>query len=184
MGLDMYFSLVTVEETKCCDESIKSKWYNAACINKADDLEKLMVKKSVKDACAKLLDEPSIGAGGMDKLCVSVKKTTEIEMGYFRKFNALHGYIVENFADGVDECQDIYMPVDKTKELVENLKTILDDNTKAAELLPVTVGFFFGSSEYDSYYFDDVREAYEMFTAALAIIGDRDEFTLKYRASW
>ena len=33
------------------------------------------------------------------------------ERMYWRKFNALHSYIVENFADGIDECQKIDLSI-------------------------------------------------------------------------
>ena len=32
-----------------------------------------------------------------------------LEIGYWRKHPNLHGYIVENFAGGVDECQEIFL---------------------------------------------------------------------------
>jgi hypothetical protein len=31
----------------------------------------------------------------------------EVSLGYWRKFGPLHAYIVNTFADGVDECQRI-----------------------------------------------------------------------------
>lgn len=37
------------------------------------------------------------------------------EFGYWRKFNALHGFICDRFADGVDECQEIPLTLDNVK---------------------------------------------------------------------
>ena len=67
-----------------------------------------------------------------DKLC-----NLFVELGYWRKHPNLHGFIVKSFADGEDECQDIYL----TKE---DIKKILDANEKG--LFPTTGGFFFGKS--------------------------------------
>ena len=41
------------------------------------------------------------------------------EMGYWRKANAIHQWFVDNCADGVDECQPIYVEIDMLKKLKE-----------------------------------------------------------------
>ena len=33
------------------------------------------------------------------------------------------------------------------------------DNSKAEELLPTCSGFFFGSTDYDEYYFEDLKDS-------------------------
>ena len=112
------------------------------------------------------------------------------EVGYWRKFNALHNYIVQNCADGVDNCQEIEISKDEMKELLEvlikvhNMKnTLLESgNTeKLNDLFPTSKGFFFGSTEYDEYYFQDVKDTIELFTELLKE-EKTDYFT--YQASW
>ena len=114
-------------------------------------------------------------------------KSTQIkidyQIGYFRKFNALHSYIVKNYADGVDECQDIWLTKKGIEKLLEVLKQVSEDHSKAPELLPTQSGFFFGSTEYDEYYFADVEEAIKLFEMIIANL-DFDKFDLIYRASW
>lgn len=61
----------------------------------------------------------------------------ELFLGYWRKHSDLHGYIVEEFADGVDECQRIEIDEDGLVKLIEAVK---------AHKLPQTSGFFFGRS--------------------------------------
>lgn len=62
----------------------------------------------------------------------------EVELAYWRKHPNLHGYIVQTYAGGVDECQEI--PLDEAK--------LLDILTATQELtLPETTGFFFGTSD-------------------------------------
>ena len=34
---------------------------------------------------------------------------------------------------------------------------VLDDNSLAEELLPTRSGFFFGSTDYDEWYFEDIK---------------------------
>ena len=112
------------------------------------------------------------------------------EVGYWRKFNALHNYIVQNCADGVDNCQEIEISKDEMKEILEvlikvhNMKnTLLESgNTeKLNDLFPTSKGFFFGSTEYDEYYFQDVKDTIELFTELLKE-EKTDYFT--YQASW
>jgi hypothetical protein len=51
-------------------------------------------------------------------------RITEItlELGYWRKHPNLHGYIVENFADGVDECQEIELAPADLLNIIEAIK--------------------------------------------------------------
>jgi hypothetical protein len=65
-------------------------------------------------------------------------KTKILELGYWRKHPNLHGYIVQAFAEGRDECQDIDLSAQDIKNIIS---AINDDN------LPETTGFFFGSSD-------------------------------------
>jgi hypothetical protein len=61
-----------------------------------------------------------------------------LEIGYWRKHPNLHGYIVKEFAGGVDECQRIDL---SREQLVQLLKAVKEDK------LPPTEGFFFGESD-------------------------------------
>ena len=53
------------------------------------------------------------------------------------------------------------MTLDDVEELLEACKQVLADHSKAEELLPTCDGFFFGSTDYDEWYFDDVKEVKE-----------------------
>lgn len=120
-----------------------------------------------------------------DRNFKSVETETRYQIGYFRKFNALHSYIVKTFANGVDNCQDIIL----YKEDVEKIKKVLDDvleaNTeeKAKELLPTQSGFYFGGTDYDEFYFEDVKDAADLMQSFLDNF-DFENYQLVYRASW
>lgn len=82
------------------------------------------------------------------------KKTTNV--GYFRKVN----FLVKYFEDlGFDTPSQT--PLKITKEdaevLLDRCEKVLEDHSLAKELLPTMSGFFFGSTEYDKYYFEDVE---------------------------
>ena len=51
------------------------------------------------------------------------------------------------------------------------------------ELLPTTEGFFFGSTNYDQWYFDDIKHTVEVLTEALQNT-DSSGVSYYYQASW
>lgn len=79
------------------------------------------------------------------------------EHHYWRKFNALHGYIVDTFANGVDKCQEIRL----SKSDIEQILDILTEcyKTKDSSLLKPKEGFLFGSTEVDEYYWDCIADS-------------------------
>ena len=62
----------------------------------------------------------------------SRERTVKIsEVLYLRKANQIHRYIVENFADGRDECQEICMDIDDIKTLNDICKRIVKESKLA-----------------------------------------------------
>ena len=111
------------------------------------------------------------------------------QVAYWRKFNALHGWFINNCGGGVDECQDISVDEEKLKELLETLKEVSSNFTKAEELLPPTQGFFFGSDEIDEYYKEEVNSTIKIIEDLLEENEQSKEYGLysgefEYRASW
>lgn len=81
------------------------------------------------------------------------------EAGYFRKFNALHNWIVTHCGNNVDDQYPIKLEFVKLKELLNILELIDEKTGNAKTLLPTQSGFFFGSTEYDDYYYDNIEVA-------------------------
>ncbi len=102
------------------------------------------------------------------------------EVGYWRKFNALHQWFVKKVQNGVDNCERHYVSRESLKELVAELKLVLDDKNNATKLLPTTSGFFFGGTEYDEYYFDEVKRTLKLFEDLL----EEDGGDFYYQSSW
>lgn len=135
----------------------------------------------------------------------------EEQVMYWRKFNALHNWFVENVQGGEDNCQVSYVSTSQLEELLKTLKQVeaslevspkvalqvecgwkggekmyeeiqVFQNTAVAErLFPTASGFFFGGTEYDEYYLQQVKETIVMLEAELAV--DYGEEYL-YHASW
>lgn len=107
----------------------------------------------------------------------------EITFGYWRKFNALHNFIVKEFANGVDECQQIYMGEREFSRILETLRKVAATPRLAPDLLPTVVGCFFGSTAYDERYFQKVKDSIGVFEEALETYKN-SEYDIYYRASW
>lgn len=101
-------------------------------------------------------EEIKMTRGGNEVDTSKVKYVVE-EVGYWRKANHIHKWFVENVQKGVDDCGEYYIKEDQLANLLETCKEVLEDGNKAPELLPTTSGFFFGATDYDEYYFDDIQ---------------------------
>jgi hypothetical protein len=103
------------------------------------------------------------------------------QVASWRKFNALHGHIVDTYADGEDNYQDIYLSYDDLCDILKLLKEVRD--TKDFSKLPPTAGFFFGSKDVDEYYWYCV--GYTINTLEDIISKeDSEEVDYIYNASW
>lgn len=108
-------------------------------------------------------------------------KTITVEAGYWRKSNQIHNWFVQNVQEGKDECQEAYVSRDQLKELREVCQRVLDNHDLAETLLPTASGFFFGGTEYDDWYFNDLEDTIKIIDDALAM---PDGWDFSYRSSW
>ena len=101
------------------------------------------------------------------------------ETGYWRKANAIHAWFVKNCGGGVDECQRMEVTQTKLANLRRTIKATLAHPDKASEFLPTQAGFFFGPTDYDDVYFEDLEKTLDILTEAI----DRGGIRF-YRACW
>ena len=104
-----------------------------------------------------------------------------LEIGYWRKANQIHNWFVENIQGGIDDCGDYPVTISQLDELKTLCQEVLDDKEKAEELLPTRAGFFFGSIEYDDYYFDELIDTIRIIDN---IKNDSEITEISYVASW
>lgn len=76
---------------------------------------------------------------------------------YWRKANQIHKWFVSNIQNGVDNCAMYYVSKKSLYELKELCEKVLENKNLANKLLPTVSGFFFGSVEYDEWYFKDLE---------------------------
>jgi hypothetical protein len=126
----------------------------------------------------------------LNKVAEGVRKGYEIqyitvEAMYWRKANAIHQWLVENVQNGVDDCQVHPVTSKQLRKLISTIEDVLENKVNPAEALPSSTGFFFGSSEYNEWYFDDLERTREGLTNLLDDLGDHDwTWQYYYQSSW
>jgi len=126
---------------------------------------------------------------GAKRCASSPHAQIEVCVAYWRKANSIHGWFVNQLADGVDECQSIYVSKEDLEKLRLACHNVLlapagikaEDIAAQYGLLP-TPGFFFGSYEMDEYYDQDLRNTISQIDDVLSASGEWSDFI--YRASW
>jgi len=111
-------------------------------------------------------------------------KVTEIkiEVGYWRKANQIHRWFVQNVQDGKDDCGDYYVSRQDLIDLKELCTNVIADKSLAPTELPTESGFFFGATEYDEWYYQDLTQTIEIIDKALTL--DKHQWDFEYHSSW
>ena len=110
----------------------------------------------------------------------------------WRKANAIHKWFVDHVQDGQDDCGRYPVSVDHLHNLKADCETALTyynegDPEGAAAYLPTTSGFFFGCTDYDEYYADDLRKTIRVCNKLIKTIESpnrRDWLSVEYESSW
>lgn len=129
---------------------------------------------------------------GLDMFLFSVKKGANpnddnvTERAYWRKANMVRQWFVDNTDYDVDaDC--VYHKIDKEKlwELADTCVSVLyfrHDDYSAAEM-PTAAGFFFGDTDYNEYYYADVRNTLKQILDIFENV-DFDEEDIYYYEWW
>ena len=106
------------------------------------------------------------------------------EVAYWRKANAIHQWFVDNVQDGEDDCV-AHRELTKGDLLtLSNLAYKVYINPDIAEdLLPTQSGFFFGNTEYNDWYMENLKSTIEQINSILATTDFNTE-ALYYVSSW
>lgn len=108
------------------------------------------------------------------------------EVGYWRKANQIHKWFVDTIQKGEDDCGEYSVSYDELKELKSICERVLHDmtvekSTVTAEAeLPTHSGFFFGGTEYDKMYQQDLKDTVKIVEQVLS----EPEGQLTYISSW
>lgn len=105
------------------------------------------------------------------------------EIMYWRKANQIRQWFVDNLSEPVENCSESTVTKENLEKLISDCKEVLNNKEKAKDIIPTKGGFFFGSTEYDEYYFDDIEHTLEHIKAILVGI-DWEKESLYYSEWW
>jgi len=105
----------------------------------------------------------------------------QTEEMYWRKTNAIHQWFVDNVQEGEDDCGSYYVSEEQLQELLRLVTEVLQDHSKAPELLPTQEGFFFGTTDYEGWYYQDLEYTKKELERVLAC---KDDGSFEYHSSW
>lgn len=184
MGLDMYLTRVpkvkSIQELNEMNDRLNKAYATGVTANFFNELKEIKEEKNyIYDI------EFSINSWiDIEKWKKKSDGENPIELrtrvAYWRKFNALHAWFVENIQNGIDECEPHIVPIEELQKLYESIKVINKQNAK--DLLPTQPGFFFGGTDYDEYYWADLENLKH--TLAYLISQHQTDTTYIYRSSW
>ena len=104
--------------------------------------------------------------------------TVQLPVLTWRKANQIHNWFVTECQGGVDECQSTSVQPDQLKELISSIEEALE--TRDSANLPPKRGFFFGSTEIDDDYWEDLE-----YTLNLKPFLEEERFeSYVYQSSW
>lgn len=127
---------------------------------------------------SQIIDEKYTLTEEVNELAVSWE-----EVAYWRKANAIHNWFVENCQNGIDECQTTPVTPEQLQSLLDLCRTVLNNPDGAPDNLPTTEGFFFGGTEYDEYYREEVENTVKKLEKVLETVSPIGWYVC-YHASW
>lgn len=108
-------------------------------------------------------------------------KEIKIDAGYWRKANAIHAWFVKHVQDGEDRCRPHYVSREMLEDLRDTCQRVLDFKHLANELLPTQSGFFFGETEFNEWYYQDLEQTVKIIDKCLELPSD---WEFEYCSSW
>jgi len=120
--------------------------------------------------------------GGVDECQDSYVSRAQLADLLFRVRQVLYNSelvegVIQNGSTSSPETGGQIVPV------LEKGKIVADVDC-AQDLLPTTSGFFFGSTDYDENYIDDLKHTKQIIEAILAVPDKEDDASYHYHASW
>jgi hypothetical protein len=119
----------------------------------------------------------------------SPSMTIDVTVAYWRKANSIHQWFVTNVQDNSDNCGKFYVEREALNALVRDCKEVISERNKgndqkvAMATLPPQPGFFFGSTDIDEDYYEDIENTINQLESILNNPKLKD-FDFYYQASW
>jgi len=105
----------------------------------------------------------------------------EVVCVYWRKANQIHKWFVDNVQGGNDNCGEYYVSQNKLQELLDLVNRALAERNPA--LLSPQEGFFFGSTDIDEWYWQDLKNTKTKLERIFAL-PQLSDLSFYYSSSW
>ena len=105
----------------------------------------------------------------------------EVTCAYWRKANQIHKWFVDNVQGGNDNCGEYYVNQTKLVELLNLVNKALAERNP--NLLPPQEGFFFGGTDIDEWYWNDLKNTKDKLERIFAL-PDMSKLSFYYTSSW
>lgn len=106
-------------------------------------------------------------------------------VGYWRKANHIHRWFVENIQDGEDDCGEYNLTIEDLKSLLDDCIQVKNNHEFSENVLPTGEGFFFGSTDYDEYYYQNIDDTIKIIEDILSETEeDNYNVSFTYQSSW
>ena len=114
--------------------------------------------------------------------CESALSSVETSIMQWRKANHIHKWFVDNCQAGVDNCERYEVKLADLEKLHGVLGQLMGHDEKlAAQLLPPCEGCFFGNTELDEYYWDDIDRTHAVLGEWIDFIKKDEERRINHR---
>lgn len=101
---------------------------------------------------------------------------------YWRKANQIHNWMVNNVQGGNDDCGLYEVSIDQILKLHKEI--VFAMATKDTSNLPPTSGFFFGSTEVDQWYWENLADTKKYLEEMQDLFEDNTDTQFFYCSSW
>lgn len=123
-----------------------------------------------------------VNVSGMEDVATDIYGVhVEVTCAYWRKSNQIHKWFVDNVQGGNDNCGEYYVSTEKLKQLLTTCQQALF--TKDPSLLPPQEGFFFGGTDIDEWYWQDIKDTIKKLKRVLEL-SDMSKLSFYYTSSW
>ena len=123
-----------------------------------------------------------VETAGMKDVAVDIYGVhVEVTCAYWRKANQIHAWFVKNVQGGEDNCGEYYVSHEKLKSLLDLVNKALAE--RDPNLLPPQAGFFFGGTDIDEWYWQDLKNTKAKLDKVFAL-PEMSKLSFYYTSSW
>lgn len=118
------------------------------------------------------------------RLKTDVEGKYQKEVAYWRKANQVRQWLVDHTdLHPDDNCRIIPVTKDILEQLIKDCEEVITHPQRAEEIMSTSAGFFFGSYDYDEWYFEQIQDTIRQIKSILETT-DFDNEVIEYTEWW